>query len=76
MEPGVSRVADRRGGPSTGAGIEYQVLVASYQTLVLLDAARRSPGSGLSARFEPRELVEDGQVGFDFGWEGGPDAES
>lgn len=68
-DDGVSRIADLRGGPSTAAGIEYQVLIATHRTLVLLDEARYAPASQTVVRLEPRELVDGGQVGFDFGWE-------
>jgi hypothetical protein len=60
--------SDLRGGPSTVSGTDYQLLVTTAELIVMLDEARFNPLTDALARVEPRQLVTDGQYGFDFGW--------
>lgn len=50
-------------------GTDIQRLTATAQTLHLLNHARYDPADAAVVRLEPRVLVDEGQLGYDFGWE-------
>lgn len=63
----IAPLAHRRGGPATFSGVNYQVRVGVWHALLWLHEANQQPVAVDVFRTEPREFVEDGQLGFDVG---------
>lgn len=66
--------SDRRGGPGNFAGIDYQLLVQISKLLSWVMEGRRRIRPTAVIRCEPRELIGDGQLGFDLGFTGRTEA--
>lgn len=60
-----SRPAARRGGPANFQGTGYQVDVAVFEVLRLIQSELWRPDSGASASMEARIVDSTGQTGFD-----------